>query len=180
MTMETKKKTEIKKGAPMQVDGHMFKTQIDIPQDARTEMIRLLNQALADMSDLYSQTKQAHWNVKGPDFFQLHELFDELAEMVHPFQDEIAERVTALGGFAMGTARMAAGASALPEFPEITDGMLSVEALAERYADVAASCREGIDKAERAEDMVTSDLLIDVVRKLDKGLWFLEAHLQKE
>ena len=157
----------------------MFTTRIDLPSDTREVMISLLNQQLADTFDLYSQTKQAHWNVKGAQFFQLHELFDKLAGTLEDFVDLIAERITAMGGAAMGTARMAANASRLPEYPvEVADSMPVVDALAKRYASLSATTRAAIDTAEQLGDMDTSDLFIDVSRELDKALWFLEAHLQ--
>ena len=160
-------------------DGRMVKTSIDLPQEKRSEMVRLLNQQLADTFDLFTQTKQAHWNVKGPQFFQLHELYDQLAEGLLAHVDTIAERATALGGAATGTARMAASATRLEEFPADPVGSLeSVKLLVERYAEVAQSTREGIDQAEQAEDMVTADLLTQVAHDVDKALWFLEAHLQ--
>lgn len=156
-----------------------FKTSIDISEDTRAQMIDLLNQHLADLSDLYSQTKQAHWNVKGIHFIALHELFDDLAEGVLEFVDMVAERATALGGYAMGTARMAAANSQLEEFPvEVTDGTEAVEILVKRYAAAAANVRSAINTADEAGDMSTSDLFTEISRALDKNLWFLEAHLQ--
>jgi starvation-inducible DNA-binding protein len=156
-----------------------FKTSIDMDQEVRDHMIGLLNQQLADTADLHSQTKQAHWNVKGMEFIALHKLFDELAETIEEHVDEIAERVTALGGTALGTARMAAANSRLPEYPiEITNGREHVEALVERYAAYAASSRAAIDTATDAEDADTADLLTNISRTTDKQLWFLEAHLQ--
>ena len=89
-------------------------THIDLPETDREPLIELLNKRLADTADLYSQVKQAHWNVKGLDFFQLHQLFDQLAGEVFPYIDLIAERATALGGVATGTVRMAAASSTLP------------------------------------------------------------------
>ena len=142
-------------------------------------MIGILNQQLADTFDLYSQAKQAHWNVKGPEFFQLLELFDRLAGEAEDNVDLIAERVTALGGTAMGTARMAAAFSRLEEYPaDVSRGLSSVEALAARYAALAASIREAIDLSARAGDADTADLFTEISRGLDKSLWFLEAHLQ--
>lgn len=158
----------------------MFESRIDIPQDNRVKLVDLLNARLADISDLYSQAKQAHWNVKGSDFYQLHELYDEMAAALLPFADEIAERATALGGEALGTVRMAASSSSLKEFPRDSYGSMdSVDALADRYAMFALNLRESADKAEQLEDMDTNDLLIEVSREVDKQLWFLEAHLQK-
>lgn len=157
-----------------------FKTRIDLSKETRDKMISTLNQGLGDLFDLFSQTKQAHWNVKGEEFYQLHELFDELAGELLGLIDMVAERATALGGEARGTVRMAASGSQLDEYPEgVFEGLELVNALADRYARVAASIREGIDEAEKAGDMSTSDLFIDVSRELDKSLWFLEAHLQK-
>jgi starvation-inducible DNA-binding protein len=155
-------------------------TQIDLEQGTRQQMVDLCNQQMADLFDLFSQTKQAHWNVKGPQFYPLHELYDELAGVLLGFVDMVAERATALGGIATGTVRMAAEASTLPEFSDGPVGsMESVRLLVERYAKVAESTREAIDKAEKAEDMDTADLFTEVSREIDKSLWFLEAHIQE-
>jgi starvation-inducible DNA-binding protein len=158
----------------------MFATRNDLPEETRERVVELLNQQLADTLDLYTQTKQAHWNVKGSEFYQLHELFDELAEPLLKFADEIAERATALGGMALGTARMAAGSSRLEEYPvDALDSLLHVEALCERYANYAATTRAAIDTAiEKYGDQGTGDMFNDISREIDKSLWFLEAHLQ--
>jgi starvation-inducible DNA-binding protein len=157
----------------------MFPTRNDIPEDKRVQLVDLLNAQLADTFDLYSLTKQAHWNVKGPDFIQLHEFYDDLAATILPFVDLIAERAVILGGVAKGTARMAAANSRLEELPlDVHQDMDTVKALADRYATLAASTREAADKAEELEDMDTNDLFVEVSRGLDKSLWFLEAHLQ--
>jgi starvation-inducible DNA-binding protein len=156
-----------------------FKTGIDIAPQTRAKLINLLNQQLADTTDLYSQTKQAHWNVKGAQFYPLHELFDKLAAELLAYTDLIAERATALGGVALGTVRLAAAVSRLPEYPaETIDSLPTVEALAARYAGLAATTRAAIDIASSAGDQDTADLFTEVSRGLDKALWFLEAHLQ--
>lgn len=159
----------------------MVKTSMDLSKDTRQEMVQMLNQNMADLFDLFSQTKQAHWNVKGPQFFQLHKLYDELADMILPHVDTVAERITALGGAATGTVRMAARSTRLSEFAEGPIGsMESVRMLADCYAALAKHTREAIDIAEEAKDMVTSDLMIEVTNDLDKALYFLESHLQGE
>jgi starvation-inducible DNA-binding protein len=155
-------------------------THNDLNTETREQVIVLLNQHLADTFDLYSQTKQAHWNVKGPNFFQLHELFDKLAADLLPSVDDLAERVTTLGGTALGTARMAGASSRLPEYAaDVFQGEESLNALIERYAALAATTRAAIDEADGLGDVDTADLLTGVSRTLDKSLWFLEAHLQK-
>jgi starvation-inducible DNA-binding protein len=165
--------------ATKQASKRTFKTSIDLPAADRSAVNDLLNQNLADAFDLMSQTKTAHWNVKGNDFWQLHKLFDELAAEVLEWVDMVAERVTALGGYATGTVRMSAANSALPEFPtDITDGMEYVRAVADRLAAYANTSREGIDKTDKLGDVNTADLLTEISRCADKYLYFLEAHLQ--
>ncbi len=156
-----------------------FETSVDIPSAARAKSIDMLNQHLADSFDFWSQVKQAHWNVKGSDFWQLHKLFDEVAERAAEWVDLFAERVTALGGYANGTVRMAAGSSTLPEFPtDITDSMDYVRAVADRLGAFTNSARAAIDRTEKLGDMNTSDLFTEISRCADKYLYFLEAHLQ--
>jgi starvation-inducible DNA-binding protein len=156
-----------------------FKTSVDIPAETRAKVIRVLNQHLADSFDLVSQVKQAHWNVKGSDFWQLHKLFDEVAERAEEWVDEFAERVTALGGYANGTVRMSAAASTLPEFPtDITDSMDYVRAVADRLAAFTNSARGAIDEVDELGDADTADLFTEVSRCADQYLYFLEAHLQ--
>src|SRR3954466_9467901 len=128
-----------------------FETEVDLPEDTRVAMIELLNQELADTSDIYSQTKQAHWNVKGIHFYQLHLLFDQLAEKRQGEADELAERATELGGYARGTVRMAAANSRLPEIPtDINAGVDYLGALVERYGIHANAMRGAIDDADEA------------------------------
>ena len=158
----------------------MFDTRHDLPADNRTAVVELLNQHLADLTDLFTQTKYAHWNVKGRQFYQLHRLFDELAEKVEESVDEVAERITALGGLARGTARMAAENSRLEEFPVDTISAEDVlRVMADRYAAAAEHVRGGIDRAEEQGDKGSADLLTGLVQRLDKALYFLEAHLQR-
>lgn len=158
---------------------HMFPTQINIDQKSRERIIDILNQHLADTFDLYSQIKQAHWNVKGIQFYQLHLLFDTLAEDIEEYVDMIAERVTALGGTATGTTRMAAAASRLPEmYLDLTEGRQYIEAMVERYASYGANTREAIETTMNLNDAGTSDLFTEISRGVDKHLYFLESHIQ--
>jgi starvation-inducible DNA-binding protein len=156
-----------------------FTTRIDIPEQSRRLLIELLNVRLADAFDLYSQLKQVHWNVKGSDFIQLHELYDTVAADVLEYVDGIAERATALGGLALGTARLAASASTLDEYPlDAVAGPETVEAISDRLAACGSSVRAAIELALELADQDTADLFIEVSRAIDKHLWFVEAHLQ--
>jgi starvation-inducible DNA-binding protein len=157
----------------------MYDTKIDLAEDIRTKVAKLLNERLADAIDLGAQTKHAHWNVKGPNFIALHELFDKVAENVEDHIDELAERITQLGGTAHGTLTAAAKATSLKPYPEdITEGVAHVEALSSALADFGKNVRRGIATTDDWGDADTADLLTGVSRDVDKYLWFLEAHLQ--
>jgi starvation-inducible DNA-binding protein len=156
----------------------MFDTRNDLPVNTRTRAIELLNARLADAIDLGAQSKYAHWNVKGPNFIALHELFDKVAESVEEQVDTLAERVTALGGRAQGTLALAARATTLRPYPEdISEGLAHVDALSAALADYGAKLRAAIDSADKLGDADTADLFTGLSRETDKYLWFLEAHL---
>jgi starvation-inducible DNA-binding protein len=146
----------------------MYETENDIPKAARSELNALINQRLADVIDLQMQLKQAHWNIKGPHFIGLHELFDK-----------IAERAVQLGGIAQGTVRVAAARSRLEEYPlTIADGSAHVEAVAKALSTFGRETRVSIDEASALDDADTADLFTEVSRGIDKWLWFVEAHSQ--
>jgi len=158
-----------------------YPTRIDLSADVRSQVVDTLNKSLAATLDLKTQTKQAHWNVKGMDFYQLHELFDEMAGELEEYVDMVAERVTALGGTALGTARIAATESILPEYPlDAVTGEEHITALAERFSAYGKHVREAIDQTDELGDADTADLYTEISRTIDKRLWFLEAHLVKK
>ncbi|MFO8148954.1 MAG: DNA starvation/stationary phase protection protein Dps [Trueperaceae bacterium] len=150
----------------------------DIPEAERADLVALLNARLADTADLYSQVKMAHWNVKGIHFQTLHELFDKVAEAVEPYVDELAERVTGLGGTARGSVRMAAAASSLDEYPaDVVEGDAHLELVRDRLATYAADNRRAIDTAGDLGDAATEDLLTEIQRVVDLHLYFVQSHL---
>ncbi len=159
----------------------MFKTHNDLSEPVRVKVVELLNARLADCSDLQTQTKQAHWNVKGSNFIALHKLFDEVNEDVENYVDEIAERIVQLGGVAKGTARMVAKQTSLPEYPVgAVDGRSHVAALSSAIAAFGKAARKAIGEANDLGDLDTADLFTEVSRGIDKWLWFVEAHAQAE
>ena len=156
----------------------MFDTQNDLSNKTRTAVVELLNARLADAIDLGAQCKQAHWNVKGPNFIALHELFDKVAESVEDHIDDLAERITSLGGTAYGTIASAAKNTSLKPYPEnIYDGEAHLKALSAALAEFGKKVRKGIDKSGSLGDADTADLFTGISREVDKYLWFLEAHL---
>jgi len=157
----------------------LYETENDLSAANRLELNALLNQRLASAVDLQSQMKQAHWNVKGPSFIALHELFDKVDEAVEAYVDLIAERVVQLGGIAEGTVRVAAARSRLPEYPlAIAEGMAHVEGVARALSTFGQEIRASIDEANELDDADTADLFTEVSRGIDKWLWFVEAHSQ--
>jgi starvation-inducible DNA-binding protein len=154
----------------------MHKTRNDIPEATRRATTELLGVALATAIDLALQAKQAHWNVKGPNFIALHELFDAIAGVAHAKADALAERMAALGGTPKGTIAAVASQSRLAAYPvTITAGNAHLSALADALAVFAKLAREGIDSCGEA---VTGDLLTQIAGDIDQQLWFVEAHLQ--
>jgi starvation-inducible DNA-binding protein len=159
----------------------MFKTKNDLSEGTRVKAIQLLNARLADCKDLQTQVKQAHWNIKGPNFISLHLLFDKINDDVEEYVDEIAERAVQLGGVAEGTARMVAKRSSLVEYPAgAVDGRGHVEALSSALAVFGKAARKAIDEANDLGDLDTADLFTEVSRGIDKWLWFVESHMQAE
>ncbi len=157
----------------------MHKTRNDLAENARRSVAALLNARLADLIDLQLALKHAHWNVKGPHFIALHEMFDTMVDSYDTHIDDVAERIAALGGMAAGTAQQVVAATALAPLPaELTDGLALVAALAERTAALAKSVRSAIEETEEAGDADAADILTALSRQLDKNLWFLESHLQ--
>ena len=156
-----------------------FTTSVDIPAEKRAKVVKILNQHLADSFDLQSQVKQAHWNVKGPDFWQLHKLFDEVAERAAEWVDELAERVTALA--ATRPERCAwppAQAPCRSSRPTSPTAWTTCGRSPTASAAFTNSAREATDETDKLGDANTADLFTEISRCADKYLYFLEAHLQ--
>jgi len=156
----------------------MYPSKIDLTPDHREQICTLLNARLADIIDLTQQAKQAHWNVKGPQFIALHKLFDEVYETFAGLTDEIAERIIALGGIADGVVQVVAKKTTLPAYPlKIHEAQAHLDALSTALAVFGKSVRQDIDHAEELKDAGTADLFTQVSRTTDKYLWFVEANL---
>ena len=156
-----------------------YVTKNNLPAPLREKMIQLLNQHLADIIDLGLQAKQAHWNVKGPNFIGLHELFDRVAGEVEDFADSIAERAVELGGVAKGTLQIVGKVSRLPAYRvDLATGNAHVDALSSALAAFGASARAAIDTAAQEGDADSADLFTEVSRGIDKLTWLVEAHGQ--
>jgi starvation-inducible DNA-binding protein len=155
-----------------------FTNHVSLPEDAKNQLVETLNTVLATTSDLRSQVKQAHWNIKGPQFFARHELFDNLAARLNDYADVIAERAATLGGYAMGTARLSAEHSKLPEYDlRAVDGKHHIRTLVDRYSEYNRFIREAVQEAATQGDPATEDLYTEILRGTELDMWFLESHL---
>jgi starvation-inducible DNA-binding protein len=162
-----------------ELDIRTFNTRINLDENTRSALIEKGNALLASTLDLQSQVKQAHWNIKGPQFFARHELFDDLAKHLREWSDDLAERVSTLGGQARGTVRLAGESSRLREYDvEAVDGRRHLQVLAERYGDYTRIIREMLESKSVRDDVVTEDLLTEIARGSELDMWFLESHLQ--
>jgi starvation-inducible DNA-binding protein len=158
----------------------MISTRNDLKSNVRRTSIELLNARLAEAIDLALITKQAHWNVKGPQFIAVHEMLDGFRKELDGHVDTIAERAVQLGGTALGTSQVVAKDSPLAAYPtDIHKIVDHLAALIDRYADCAKNARAAIEEADEAGDADTADIFTAYSRALDKSLWFLEAHTQE-
>ncbi|MCL2724017.1 MAG: DNA starvation/stationary phase protection protein Dps [Polyangiaceae bacterium] len=157
----------------------MHQTKNDLPENVRAAIVKILDARLADGIDLHGQVKHAHWNVKGPNFIALHELFDSVAEHVACGVDDLAERAVQLGGVADGLLGSVVKRSSLKSpSVDLPDGRAHVEAVSLSLAAYGAKVRAAIDEADKLGDKDTADLFTEVSRAVDKDLWFVEAHLR--
>lgn len=156
----------------------MRSTANTLPVASRRKMIPLLNQLQADALGLYTHAKQAHWNVLGPTFIALHELFDEVAKAALDISDEVAERAIQLGGEVEGTLAQAAARATLPNYPRKVSGVdTHVKAVVASLAHLSSVTRDGVEISDKAGDAVTNDMLTGITATLDKYIWFVEAHV---
>lgn len=159
----------------------MHSTKISLEEGKRETLVELLQARLVDAIDVQLQAKQAHWNVKGPHFIGLHELFDQVHERSEGWVDLIAERAVILGGTVDGTAQGVANNTSLPAYPtDIKNGIDHVDAFSTALATFGKHVRAAIEKAEELGDADTADLFTEVSREVDKDLWFVEAHQQAD
>jgi starvation-inducible DNA-binding protein len=154
-------------------------THNTLSENIRAQSVEILNKHLAAAIDLHAQLKQAHWNVRGPGFIAVHELFDRTSEAVEAYSDQIAERTGGLGGTAQGTIQLAAERSFLvPYNLGIADAAQHIFAVAGSLAAFGQSVREAVDSTTKFGDVDTADLLTEISRGIDQQLWFVESHLE--
>jgi starvation-inducible DNA-binding protein len=155
----------------------MHPTHNTLSENIRTQSVALLNKQLAAAIDLHGQIKQAHWNVRGPNFIAIHELFDKVAATALDASDLIAERAAGLGGTAEGTVQVAAEKSPLVPYPlGVADEAKHVFAVSATLAAFGQLIHEAISASTTSGDTTTADLFTEISRGVDQQLWFVESH----
>ena len=155
----------------------MYRTANSLPEQIRSRSVALLNRHLGAAIDLHAQVKQAHWNVRGPTFIAIHELFDKVADVVEEYSDKLAERAGTLGGAAEGTVQTAAQKSFLEPYRlGVADAAAHITAVTAALATFGESVRGAIDESDQFGDIDTSDLFTEVSRGIDYQLWLVESH----
>jgi len=168
-------------GATTGTESLVYSTSNYLPEEVRVPVIKQLNKTLADTLLLRTQVEFAHWNVKGMQFIGLHELFEDIAEGLAIQADRVAERITALGGQAMGNVEAILQFARIPPLrTNVVDGAEFVDLLIERLSIHDAYIHEDMEFANEYGDLDTTDLLNDISREVTQDLWFLESHFQTQ
>ena len=150
-----------------------------LPEDQQVKLLEILNRRLADAIDLQLQSRQAYWNVKGPQFMALRELFDKVAEGVEEYANLIAERIVQLGGKAEGTAHAVAGRTSLDGYLlGSADGNSHIDVLSTTLTDFGKHARYTSEQATELKDADTAAIFTEIARGIDKWLWFVETSQQ--
>ncbi|MFN3021118.1 Dps family protein [Chryseobacterium sp. TY3] len=154
--------------------------EISIGLDAKQikDNVKVLSVLLADEHILYTKTRNAHWNVEGPDFHAMHLFFESQYDELEEIIDEVAERIRQLGQMAPGS---------LKEFIQLTnlsekkltknDSQSFIKALLEDQEAIITYIREAVEKMEDSKDFGTEDFLVGLLEKHEKMAWMLRGHL---
>ena len=155
-----------------------MKTNIGIKEKDTAAVAEILNKLLADHNVLYTKARNAHWNVVGPDFHAQHLFFETIYDALAETIDEIAERVRAIGHYAVGSLKEFLELTQLSEEkPAKNDSQSYIKALLNDFESVIISIRRNIETVEKHGDAGTEDFLVGIMEAHEKTAWMLRAHL---
>jgi starvation-inducible DNA-binding protein len=155
----------------------MHPTRNSLPEKVRTQVSPVLQERLVDSINLMLQAKQAHWNVKGPCFISLHELFGKVSGDAERYADLLAERIVQLGATAEGTLGIGDGKTSLPGYPlSITSGKDHIASLTYALAFYGETLGKTLIQIAEYQDAVTMNILTEILRGAEKNLWLVESH----
>jgi starvation-inducible DNA-binding protein len=167
------------RGHEIQSFGSTIRVPLALEEKARQTNIEALNQLLADTISLRDLYKKHHWQVTGPTFHAMHELFDKHFEQQNRLVDEIAERIQILGGVSLATSADIAEASRLERAPKDREPLpVQISRMLEGHEHILRAAREAAEEAEQNHDLGTNDLLVsDVIRTNEFQVWYLAQHV---
>ena len=156
-----------------------MKPNIEIAENHTKEIARLLNTLLADEYVLYTKTRNAHWNVQGENFIELHKFFESQYDALDVIIDDVAERVRSLGHFALGTMKDFIAVTRLSEHnQDFSDQKHILQTLLDDHESLVRSIRKEILAAgDEFRDMGTADFMTGLMEQHEKMSWMLRAHL---
>lgn len=156
-----------------------MKPEIDITDKNRAAVADILNTLLADEYVLYTKTRNAHWNVEGPHFMDLHKFFEMHYEQLDTIIDDTAERVRALGHFSLGRLKDFLGVTHLAEDSgKFTDSRHIIQTLLNDHETIICSIRKNIDKVSTTyKDAGTTDFITGIMEQHEKMAWMLRAQV---
>lgn len=156
-----------------------MKTSIGIPDHDIEEIVTLLNTLLADEYVLYTKTRNAHWNVTGPNFYELHKFFETHYEALDIIIDDIAERVRSLGHYALGTLKDFLNVTHMDEEnQEFSNPTQIIQTLVNDHETIIRIIRNDVTPiSEKYKDLGTADFVTGIMEQHEKMAWMLRAHI---
>ncbi|MGW7977401.1 Dps family protein [Staphylococcus xylosus] len=141
------------------------------------EVVKILNQQVANWTVAFTKLHNFHWYVKGPNFFSLHTKFEELYDEASQYIDDLAERILAAGGNPVATLKESLELSIIEEAGKGYKAEEMVEELAKDFDNISKQLEQAIEVASNAEDDVTEDMFIGMQTNIDKHNWMLKSYL---
>jgi starvation-inducible DNA-binding protein len=154
-----------------------MKPRIGIPDENLQKVANILNVLLADEVVLYMKTRNYHWNVKRPDFSELHKFFENQYEQLAEIMDTVAERTRMIGHYAIGTLSGALKSTRLLEGQDESTADKMIANLLEDHETIIRSIRHEIDVVSEMKDYGTADFITGVMEAHEKMAWMLRSYL---
>ncbi|GBV34371.1 Dps family protein [Staphylococcus aureus] len=141
------------------------------------DVVKELNQQVANWTVAYTKLHNFHWYVKGPNFFSLHVKFEELYNEASQYVDELAERILAVGGNPVGTLTEYLEQSIVKEAAKGYSAEQMVEELSQDFTNISKQLENAIEIAGNAGDDVSEDMFIGMQTSVDKHNWMFKSYL---
>ncbi len=152
---------------------------IKLDKNGIVPVVEELQKLLADIQVFYTNLRGFHWNVKGKQFFMLHEKFEEIYDHINDQADQVAERILMLGHVPANNYSDYLKISEISEVSNMSDGKEIVKRILDSFTTLMARERKVLDKAGKAEDEVTVAIMSDYLKEQEKTVWMLVAYLDE-